>query len=280
MLLRRIIRDEGLLRYSDYHTGDGRAFYDAVAELGLEGVVAKRLQSHYQAGRAGGWLKIKCPRVERFVIGGWTEPGGSRTHFGALLVGQYEAPGVLRFVGRAGTGFDDEALRTIATKLRERTIDASPFRRRGAGEPAIPAGAHFCAPELVCNVRFTEWTEGGVVRNPSFLGLVADADPAACVYQGPGASMAEAVDDFDGTGSSPLLVQGEVAAKPRERRESSEFEGLNRESPQSSPSTRRRGKSCRGSLRLRRPPYTIRIASTSRTPTKSSGRPKAIPRAI
>src|SRR5262249_31566619 len=99
-LLRRMIRGEGLLRYSDYHTGIGRAFDDAVAELGLEGVVAKRLNSSYQAGRGGGWLKIKCPRVERFVIGGWTEPAGSRVHFGALLAGQYEAPGVLRFVGR------------------------------------------------------------------------------------------------------------------------------------------------------------------------------------
>ncbi len=195
-LLRRMIRDEGLLRYSDYHTGNGRQFYDAVAELGLEGVVAKRLRSPYQAGRGGGWLKIKCPRVERFVIGGWTKPAGSRTHFGALLAGQYEAPGVLRFVGRVGTGFDDERLRTIAAKLRERAVDQSPFRRRREGEPAIPAGAHFCAPELVCEVRFTEWTEGGVLRNPSFLGLVADADPAACAYHGPDASAGEAADEI------------------------------------------------------------------------------------
>jgi bifunctional non-homologous end joining protein LigD len=193
-LLRRMIREEGLLRYSDYHTGNGRAFYDAVAELGLEGVVAKRVDSPYQAGRGGGWLKIKCPHVERFVIGGWTEPAGSRTHFGALLAGQYEAPGVLRFVGRVGTGFDDERLRTIAAKLRERAIDASPFRRRRAGEPTIPADAHFCKPELVCEVRFTEWTEDGVLRNPSFLGLIADADARECAYQGPGASPAEPAD--------------------------------------------------------------------------------------
>jgi bifunctional non-homologous end joining protein LigD len=236
-LLRRMIRDEGLLRYSDFHTGDGRAFYDAVAELGLEGVIAKRVNSPYQAGRGGGWLKIKCPRVGQFVIGGWTEPGGSRTHFGALLAGQYEAPGVLRFVGRVGTGFDDERLRTIAAKLRERAIDASPFRRRREGEPVIPAGAHFCKPELVCEVRFTEWTEDGVLRNPSFLGLVADADPDQCAYQGPGAPGAEAADDFDASVSSPLLTQREVAAKPRERRERSEFEGLNRESHNDVPPT-------------------------------------------
>jgi bifunctional non-homologous end joining protein LigD len=195
-LLRRMIGDEGLLRYSDYHIGNGRAFYDAVADLGLEGVVAKRVRSPYQSGRGGGWLKIKCPHAERFVIGGWTEPAGSRIRFGALLAGQYEAPGVLRFVGRVGTGFDDERLRTIAAKLRQRAIDESPFRRRRDGEPTIPAGAHFCAPALVAEVRFTEWTEGGVLRNPSFLGLVANADPAACAYHGPGASAGEPADEM------------------------------------------------------------------------------------
>jgi bifunctional non-homologous end joining protein LigD len=195
-LLRRMIRGEGLLRYSDYHTGNGRAFYDAVAELGLEGVVAKRLNSSYQAGRGGGWLKIKCPRVERFVIGGWTEPAGSRVHFGALLAGQYEAPGVLRFVGRVGTGFDDERLRTIAAMLRERTINTSPFKPRREGEAAIPAGAHYCKPELVCEVRFTEWTEDGVLRNPSFLGMIAGADPAECTYHGPAASGGYPAGDF------------------------------------------------------------------------------------
>jgi bifunctional non-homologous end joining protein LigD len=208
-LLRRVIRDEGLLRYSDFHTGNGRAFYDAVAELGLEGVIAKRVNSPYQAGRGGGWLKIKCPRVGRFVIGGWTEPGGSRTHFGALLVGQYEAQGVLRFVGRVGTGFDDERLRTIGAKLGAHAIKASPFRPRREGEPVIPAGAHFCKPELVCEVRFTEWTEGGVLRNPSFLGLVADADPAQCAYQGPGASAAEPAEDPVDAQFSPFLAQRE-----------------------------------------------------------------------
>jgi bifunctional non-homologous end joining protein LigD len=200
-LLRRMIGNEGLLRYSDYHLGNGRAFYDAVADLGLEGVVAKRLRSPYQAGRGGGWLKIKCPHAERFVIGGWTEPAGSRTHFGALLAGQYEAPGALRFVGRVGTGFDDEGLRTIAAKLRERAVDGSPFRRRREGEPKIPADAHFCAPELVCDVRFTEWTEGGVLRNPSFLGLVADADPAACTYHGPEASAGAPADEIGESGA-------------------------------------------------------------------------------
>lgn len=193
-LLRRIIRDGGLLRYSDFHTGSGQAFYEAVAELGLEGVIAKRLHLPYQAGRGGGWLKIKCPKRGQFVIGGWTEPAGSRMHFGALLVGQYEAKHDLRFVGRVGTGFDDDRLRNIAAKLRERTIEKPPFRRRRDSEPAIPKTAHFCRPELVCEVRFTEWTDQGVLRNPSFLGLVDDANPEQCRYDGPGAAAAEPPD--------------------------------------------------------------------------------------
>jgi len=212
-LMRRIIRDEGLLRYSDFHTGSGEAFYDAVAELGLEGIVAKRIDLPYQAGRGGGWLKIKCPRISRFVIGGWTEPAGSRAHFGALLVGQYEAQGALRFVGRVGTGFDGDRLRAIAAKLEERTAPASPFRRRREGEPAIPPGAHYCRPELVCEVRFTEWTEDGVLRNPSFLGLIDEAHPIECRYREPGAeAAAEAAADPRDVEFSPLLGADEPAA--------------------------------------------------------------------
>ena len=213
-MLRRVVRDEGLLRYSDYHTGSGRQFYDAVAELGLEGVVAKRLNSPYPAGRSGAWLKIKCPRTERFVIGGWTEPAGSRTHFGALLVGQYEAPEVLRFVGRVGTGFDDERLRTIGGKLRARAISASPFRRRDPGEPAIPSGAHFCRPDLVCEVRFTEWTEGGVVRHPSFLGLIEGANAAECAYQGPDSSSSPSSSPPGAAPQASTLLAPENFAQP------------------------------------------------------------------
>src|SRR5690242_4397904 len=231
-LLRRMIRDEGLLRYSDYHTGNGRAFYEVVAELGLEGVVAKRVHAPYQAGRGGGWLKIKCPHIERFVIGGWTDPAGSRLHFGALLAGQYEAPGVLRFVGRVGTGFDDERLRTIAAMLRERTTAASPFRQRREGEPAIVTGAHFCRPELVCQVRFTEWTEDGVLRNPSFLGLIDGANPAECQYRGPDARTADPAQDAGTSGrASDLLVEAEAAANSGIRRAQFGSAGSTSENP-------------------------------------------------
>jgi bifunctional non-homologous end joining protein LigD len=186
--LRRMIQDEGPLRYLDHHLGDGRAFYDAVCAAGLEGVVAKLRTAAYPSGRTGAWLKIKCPTVGRFVIGGWTEPGGARAHFGALLLGQYEAPGVLRFVGRVGTGFDEDALRALSAKMRAFAVDASPFRRPRAGEPVPPRGAHYCTPAMVCEVRFSEWTDDGALRHPSFIALAEDANPTQCVYQGPRAA--------------------------------------------------------------------------------------------
>lgn len=183
-MLRRMIHDEGPLRYVDHHVGDAVAFYDAVCKARLEGIVAKRALSAYPIGRTGAWVKIKCPTVGRFVIGGWTEPAGSRAHFGALLLGQYEAPGVLRFVGRVGTGFDEDALRALGQDMRKIQGGATPFRTPSAGEPAPPRGSHFCTPTMVCEVRFSEWTGDGSLRHPSFLGLVS-ADPRECLYRGP-----------------------------------------------------------------------------------------------
>jgi bifunctional non-homologous end joining protein LigD len=191
-LLRRMLYDEGPLRYVDHHVGDGRAFLEAVAQNHLEGAVSKLRRAPYPVGRNGAWVKIKCPTTTRCVIGGWTDPAGSRSHFGALLLGQYEAPGVLRFVGRVGTGFDEDALRSIAAKLRERARVASPFRRVETGEAAPPPrGSHFCEPALVCEVRFSEWTDDGVLRHPSFLGLIDNVDPAECIYEGASAAATE-----------------------------------------------------------------------------------------
>lgn len=224
-MLRHMIHDEGPLRYVDHHTGDGRTFYDAVCEAGLEGVVAKLRSAAYPPGRTGAWLKIKCPTIGRFAIGGWTEPAGARAHFGALLLGQYEAPGLLRFVGRVGTGFDEDALRALGEKMRARAIGGSPFRRPRAEEPAAPRGSHFCTPEMVCEVRFSEWTDEGALRHPSFIGLVAGADPTACIYQGPRAAAAAPSSraEFGATPSEPSpSVSKEAAGRAGRRRTSAQ----------------------------------------------------------
>jgi bifunctional non-homologous end joining protein LigD len=190
-LLAKLIRGEGPVRYCDHVLSRGAEFFAAASAAGLEGIVAKRRDAPYRGTRTGDWLKIKCPVTSRFVIGGWTDPAGARAHFGALLIGQYEPSGELRFVSRVGTGFDEAALREIHGLLKAREIDHSPFRKARSGEATPPRTAHFCAPELVCEVRFGEWTEEGGIRHPSFLGLVKDADPRTCVSSNPESSEAE-----------------------------------------------------------------------------------------
>jgi bifunctional non-homologous end joining protein LigD len=184
-ILARIIKGEGAVRYCDHVVGRGSDFYRAVAKANLEGIIAKRRSSPYRARRSEDWLKIKCPQTGRFVIGGFTEPAGSRMYFGALLLGQYEANGELRFVGRAGTGFDEMKLRKLFALMKASARKDSPFRRTARGEPSIPRGVHFCEPELVCEVRFTEWTDHGGLRQPSFQRLVEDASARECTYAGP-----------------------------------------------------------------------------------------------
>ncbi|MGH7780663.1 MAG: DNA ligase D [Candidatus Binataceae bacterium] len=184
-LLRELISGDGPVRYCDHVVARGRDMYGAVSENGLEGIVAKLRNSPYRGARNGDWLKIKCPRIREFVIGGYTDPGGTRTHFGALLLGQYEVDGALRFTDKVGTGFDREKLRKIYAMLQERTQDISPFRKTTRTETAAPKDAHFVRPELVCKIKFSEWTDHGGIRQPSFLGLIAGADPRQCLYEGP-----------------------------------------------------------------------------------------------
>jgi bifunctional non-homologous end joining protein LigD len=155
--------------------GDG-SVTEAVSErFGLEGIVAKRLDSRYEAGRrSGAWLKIKRHRGQELVVGGWLPGQGARGGtIGALLVGYYDDDGTFRYAGRVGTGFSMAELATLEDLLRPLARDASPF-----SGPGVPRGARFVAPELVVEVRFTEWTEGGHVRHPVYLGRREDKLPA------------------------------------------------------------------------------------------------------
>jgi bifunctional non-homologous end joining protein LigD len=196
-LLGELIHSDGPVRYCDHVIGRGKDFYAAISEHELEGIVAKLRDAPYRGTRTGDWLKIKRPLTEQFVIGGYSDPDGTRTHFGALLLGQYESDGALRYTDKAGSGFSQETLRKIHAMLAERVQPSSPFRKSAAGEPSPEKNAHFVRPELVCKVRFTEWTDSGGIRQPSFLGLVENVDPKECKYDGPGssASPSESVDD-------------------------------------------------------------------------------------
>ena len=161
---------DGLLRYSDHVMGRGQAFYEAACRLGLEGTIAKRKGAPYRAGRGGDWLKIKCLQRQEFVIGGFTDPSGSRAGFGALLIGVYDDHRLV-YAGRVGTGFNTSLLKTLAARLHRLQQSRTPFHNR---VPGPLRGVHWVRPELVAEIAFTEWTSDNVLRHPSFQGLRDD----------------------------------------------------------------------------------------------------------
>jgi bifunctional non-homologous end joining protein LigD len=162
-----------------YHPGDGEAMVEASRAQGLEGVIAKRLDSVYEPGRrSGAWLKIKHRRRVRLVVGGWMPgEGGRRGSIGSLLAGYYE-PGStrLRYAGRVGSGLTDSDLRRLSSRLEPLRRDDSPFEGRQPPRTAI-----FVEPTLVVEVEFAEWTRTRTLRAPTFRGLVEDADPQEIV---------------------------------------------------------------------------------------------------
>jgi bifunctional non-homologous end joining protein LigD len=163
----------GRWQVPDYVVGHGAELLAATEQQGLEGVIAKRLDSAYQPGqRTPSWLKIKNTSRQEVVVGGWVPGDGKRRdRIGALLVGVREDDGSLRHVGRVGTGFTEAELDRLAEKLRPLEREDSPF---APGGPKIPRGAVFAEPELVAEVEFREWTEGGQLRAPSYKGLRDD----------------------------------------------------------------------------------------------------------
>ncbi|MEU6860917.1 non-homologous end-joining DNA ligase [Glycomyces sp. NPDC046736] len=167
-LLRRAFDFEDPLRFSAHRNGEGEAYFAQACERGWEGVIAKRADSRYRPGRSKDWLKFKCLRGQEFVVGGFTDPQGSRLGFGALLLGHYEN-GALRYAGKVGTGYDDRTLRTLRARLDAIATDQNPF----ADEVTEPS-PHWARPELVVQVGFTEWTADGRLRHPRYLGERTD----------------------------------------------------------------------------------------------------------
>ena len=180
-VLRRVLSFGGPLRFSTHRTGKGEAHWQEACQKGWEGVIAKRADSPYRAGRTRDWLKFKCENAQEFVIGGYTDPQGSRTGFGALLLGYYDEDGRLVYAGKVGTGFDQRALRSLHAALREIERPAPAF---AAGE--LPrSGVHWVEPRLVAQIGFSEWTTAGQLRHPRYLGLRDDKDPAEVVRERP-----------------------------------------------------------------------------------------------
>jgi DNA ligase D-like protein (predicted ligase) len=178
-VLRRAVAFDASIRFSDHLDEQGEAAFEEACRRGWEGLVAKHASSAYVHGRSREWLKLKCVNEQEFVVVGWTDPRGSRSGLGALLVGYHE-DGRLRFAGKVGTGFSGRELGRLVARLAplERpfppVVDATGLPRKGV---------HWARPELVAQIAFGEWTQDGKLRQPRYLGLRDDKRPEDVVRE-------------------------------------------------------------------------------------------------
>jgi DNA ligase D-like protein (predicted ligase) len=176
--LTRAVRSSPALELTEAWRDESPRRFAAACQSGWEGLIAKRADAPYVAGRSKDWLKLKCVWEQEFVVGGYTDPAGSRTDFGALLVGYYERS-VLRYAGKVGTGYTKAILHDLGIRLR----------KLGTAEPAfvdarpVPRGTHWTRPELVAQIGFAEGTSDARLRQPRFLGLRDDKNPAEVVRE-------------------------------------------------------------------------------------------------
>jgi bifunctional non-homologous end joining protein LigD len=168
VLLRDAIAFEDPLRFTPHRNGAGEARFREACAKGWQGLIAKRASAPYQGGRTSDWLKFKCAEGQELVIGGFSDPRGSRRGFGALLLGYYEGKS-LRYAGKVGTGFDDRTLVDLRRRLDRLTRPGSPFE-----DEIRDSSVTFVQPKLVAEIGFTEWTAEGRLRHPRFLGLRRD----------------------------------------------------------------------------------------------------------
>ncbi len=168
-LLEAAVTPGGPLRISESFPGAGEVMLEAARENGLEGLLAKHASSKYESRRSREWIKIKLSSEQEFVIGGFTEPQGGRSHFGALVLGVRE-DGKLKWVGNVGTGFDQRALDDLNARLQPLITSHCPFAVR----PKPDRGMTWVKPELVCQVKYSNWTQENHLRAPVYLGLRVD----------------------------------------------------------------------------------------------------------
>ena len=168
--LAEALKKSSMVRLSEHLEGEAHEVLEKACKLGLEGLIGKRADSLYESGRSKSWIKLKCRLEQDFVIAGYTEPGGSRTGFGALVLGAYDMPGgKLHYAGKVGTGFDEDWLKTLTKRLKEMKRDDSPLV-----DPPRERGITWVKPQLVAQIAFAERTDDGILRQASFLGLRED----------------------------------------------------------------------------------------------------------
>jgi bifunctional non-homologous end joining protein LigD len=176
--LKGILGESRLMRYSDHQIGEGEKLFELAQKEHLEGIIGKQASSAYPSGRTTAWLKFKMDKEVDAVVGGWTEPRGSREYFGALLLGLYDGS-KLEFVGGIGSGFTVESQKRLWPILQSLKTKECPFAKK----PETREKATWVKPELVARARFEGWTEGTHLRQPRFVGLQEDRDPRECTFE-------------------------------------------------------------------------------------------------
>ncbi len=172
-ILKQVLPDHDSIRYSDHVEGDGKKFYELAEKEGLEGIMAKRSDSNYITNnRSSSWLKIKTSKRQEAIICGFTKGRGSRKYFGSLVLGIMDGK-ELKYIGQTGSGFDEALLSDIHKKLEKLVTDECPFKTK----PKTPQPATWVKPQMICEVKFQEWTREGSMRHPIFMGIRNDKKP-------------------------------------------------------------------------------------------------------
>jgi bifunctional non-homologous end joining protein LigD len=189
--LKESVKWNSTIRFSDHLEGEASEVLDKACKLGLEGLIGKRTDATYVAGRSKTWIKLKCRSRQDFIIAGYTAPGGSRTGFGALVLAYYDKRMKLRYAGKVGTGFDEHLLSVLTQKLSRMKRADTPLV-----DPPRERGIQWVKPQLVCEVAFAERTDDGILRQASFMGLREDIPPKSV-----GEERAQPPPDVDGAGN-------------------------------------------------------------------------------
>jgi DNA ligase D-like protein (predicted ligase) len=180
-LLGEVLKTHDPVRYTEHRSGDGMAFWREACDAGWEGLIAKNADAPYRGGRTRNWLKFKCITGQEFVIGGFTDPKGSRQGFGALLLGYYDPDGQLSYAGKVGTGFGARTLNALRERLGKLERATPAFDK---GKPPRTA-VHWAEPRPVGQISFAEWTSDGLLRQPRFQGLRDDKPAREVVRERP-----------------------------------------------------------------------------------------------
>lgn len=178
-VLKRALAFGDPLRFTPHWNEEGERRFEEACRRGWEGLIAKRAASPYRHGRSRDWRKFTCGHRQEFVVGGWTDPHGSREGIGALLLGTWDED-ALRYHGKVGTGFGEDQARGLREQLEALAIDDAPFQ-----DPPTDDEAHWTRPQMVVEVAFREWTRAGRLRHPSFVGVRDDKPPRDVVREGP-----------------------------------------------------------------------------------------------